>query len=47
MLDLTSTLYKYDLFVRSWARMRRVKRGSISSELLMCVGCVRSSLSCG
>ena len=27
---------KGDLFVLSWARMRRVRRGSISSELLMC-----------
>ena len=36
-----STLCKYslrkgDLFVRSWAMVRRVRRGSISSELLMC-----------
>ena len=47
--DLASTLYKYDLrkgdsFVRSWARVRRVRRGSISSELLMCDGGVRSIL---
>ena len=34
--DLASTLYKYDLFVLSWARVRRVRRGTISSELLMC-----------
>ena len=39
--DLASTLLKYDLikgdlFVLSWARVRRVIRGSISSELLMC-----------
>ena len=39
--DLASTLCKYDLrkghlFVLSWARVRRVRRGSISSELLMC-----------
>ena len=38
---LASTLCKYDLrkgdlFVRSWARVRRVRRGSISSELLVC-----------
>ena len=44
--DLASTLYKYDLrkgdlFVLGWARVRRVRRGSISSELLMCGGCVR------
>ena len=47
--DLASTLCKYDLrkgdlFVLSWARVRRVRRGSISSELLMCVGGVRSIL---
>ena len=39
--DLASTLCKYDLrkgdlFVLSRARMRQVRRGSISSELLMC-----------
>ena len=47
--DLASTLCKYDLrkgdlFVPSWARVRRVKRGSLSSELLMCGGGVRSIL---
>ena len=47
--DLLSTLCKYDLrkgdlFVLSWARVRRVRRGSISSELLMCGGGVRSDL---
>ena len=41
--DLASTLCKYDLrkedlFVLSWARVRRVIRGSLSSELLMCGG---------
>ena len=41
--DLASTLCKYvlrkgDLFVLSRARVRRVRRGSISSELLMCGG---------
>ena len=46
---LASTLCKYklrqgDLFVLSWARVRRVRRGSISSELLMCGRCVRSIL---
>ena len=46
---LASTSCKYDLrkgdlFVLSWARMRRVMRGSISSELLMCGGGVRSIL---
>ena len=44
-----STLCKYDLrkgdvFVRRWARVRRVRRGSICSELLMCGGGVRSIL---
>ena len=42
-------LYKYDLrngdsFVLSWARVRRVRRSSIASELLMCCGGVRSIL---
>ena len=32
------------LFVMSWARVRRVRRGSLSSELLMCGGGVRSIL---
>ena len=46
---LASTLCKYDLrngdlFVLSWARVRRVMRGRISSELLMCVGGMRSIL---
>ena len=49
MDELASTLYKYDLrkgnlFVPSWARVRRVRRGSISSEQLMCGGGVRSIL---
>ena len=43
---LASTLCKYDLskgdFFLIWARMRRVRRGSISSELLICDGGVRS-----
>ena len=47
--DLASTLCKYDLrkgylFVLSWARVQRVMRGNISSELLMCGGGVRSIL---
>ena len=47
--DLASTLCKYDLrkgdlFVLSWARVRRVMRGSVSSELLMSGGGVRSIL---
>ena len=47
--DLTSTLCKYDLrkgevFVLSCAGVRRVRRGSVSSELLMCCGGVRSIL---
>ena len=33
-----------DLFVLSWARVRRVRRESISSDLLMCGGGVRSIL---
>ena len=46
---VASTLYKYnlrkgDLFVLSWARVRRVGRGSLSSELLMCGEGVRSIL---
>ena len=47
---LASTLCKYDwrkgdlFIVLSWARVRRVKRGSLFSELLMCVGGVRSIL---
>ena len=39
--DLASTLCKGDLFVLSW---ERVRRGSISSVLLMCGGSVRSIL---
>ena len=47
--DLASTLCKYDLrkcdlFVLSWVRVRRVRRGSISSELIMYGGGVRSIL---
>ena len=43
---LASTLCKYDfrksyLFVLSWARVRRVRRRSMSSELLMCGGGLR------
>ena len=46
---LASTLCKYDLrrgdlFVLSWARVRRMRRGSLSSEILMCGGGVRSIL---
>ena len=46
---MASTLCKYDLrkgdlFVLSWARVRRVRRGSISSELLMYGGGVHSIL---
>ena len=46
---LTSTLCKYDLrkddlVVLSWERVRRVRRRSISSELLMCAGGVRCIL---
>ena len=47
--DLVSTLCKYDfrkgdLFVLSWARVRRVRQGSITSVLLMCGGGVHSIL---
>ena len=47
--ELASNLCKYglrkgDLFVRSLARGRRARRGSISSELLMCGGGVCSIL---
>ena len=47
--DLALTLCKYDLrkrdlFVLSWARVRRVRRRGLSSELLMCGGGVRSIL---
>ena len=46
---LASTLCKYDLrkgdlLVLSWPRLRRVRRGILSSELLMCGGGVRSIL---
>ena len=46
---LTSTLCKYDLrkgdlFVLNWARVRRVRQGSLFSELLMCGGGVHSIL---
>ena len=39
-----SMMRKGDLFVLSWARVRRVRRGSLSSELLMCGEGVRSIL---
>ena len=46
---LASTLCKYDLrkgdlSVLNWARVRRVRWGSLSSELLVCGGGVRSIL---
>ena len=46
---LASTLCKYDLrkghwFVLSWARVQRVRRQSLSSELQMCGGGVRNIL---
>ena len=46
---LASTLCKYDLrkgdlFVLGWASVRRVMQGSISSEVLLCGGGVRSIL---
>ena len=40
---LHDRIHQY-LFVLSWTRVRRVRRGSISSELLMCDGAVRSIL---
>ena len=45
VLASTACMYdlrKGDLFVLSWARVRRVRRESVSSELLMCGGGVRS-----
>ena len=39
-----SVLKKGNLFVLSWASVRRVRRGSISAELLMFCGGVRSIL---
>ena len=49
--DLASTLCNYDLwkddlFVLSRARVRRVRQGSISSELLNCGGGVGSIFYC-
>ena len=46
---LALTLCKYDLrkgdlFVLCWARVRPMRRGSLSSELLVCGGSVRSIL---
>ena len=35
-------LRKGDLFVLSWARVRRARQGSLTSELPMCGGGVRS-----
>ena len=37
-------LRKGDLLVLSWARVRRVRRGRLSSEMLVCGGGVRSIL---
>ena len=47
---MASTLCKYDLrkgdlFALSWVRVRRLRRGSLPSELLMCGGSVCSILS--
>ena len=47
--ELASTLCLYDLrkgylFILSWAMVRRVRGESISSELLICVGCMRDIL---
>ena len=43
-LCVSMSMRKGDLFVLRWARVRRVRRESISSELLMCGGGVRSIL---
>ena len=45
--DSASALRRYDLrkgdlFVLSWAMVQRMRRGSISTDLLMCGGGVRS-----
>ena len=45
--DLASPLCKYDLrkgdlFILIWAQVQQVRRGSVSSELLMCGGGVHS-----
>ena len=37
-------LRKYDLFVMSWSRVRRVRRGCNSSELIMCGEGVHSTV---
>ena len=37
-------LRRGDTFVLSWARVRRMRQGNRSSELLMCGGGVRSIL---
>ena len=47
--DLASILGKHDfrksdLFVLSWARVRQVRQGSISSELIICGGGVHTIL---
>ena len=44
-LCVSRILRKGNLFVLIWARVRRVRRGSISSELLMCMGSVSVSSS--
>ena len=49
--DLASTLCRYalrkgDLFVLNWAIVGRVRRGSISTELQICGGGVRSIFYC-
>ena len=40
----TFDLRKGDLFILSWVRVRRMMRGSISSELQLCGGGARSIL---
>ena len=46
---MASTFHKYDLrkgdkFVLDWERVRPMSQGSISSELLICGGGIRSIL---
>ena len=44
LYQLTDCDRNGDLFVLSWTRVRRVRRGSISSEMIMSGGGVRSIL---
>ena len=42
--EMMCVVYVSDLFVLSWERVVQMRRGIISSELLMCGGCVCSIL---